>query len=283
MKMLQEWRTRMANTLDLLGLERDRRIEATLSTPFRSVRMASWSNPRDEAILVVEDEESIQDLVSTALRFAGFQVVTASSGREALRQIGEGAPHLVVLDVNLPDLDGFEVCRQLRAAGHQIPVIFLTARDDPSDLRSGFTGGGDDYMTKPFRLEELMLRIEAVLRRASAATAQDESTRLVCGELTLDTRTYQVWRSGQEIALTPTELRLLRYLILNRDRVVSKTQILDHVWEYDFAGDASAVETYISYLRRKLEDRDGQLIRTVRGFGYSLRTPKAGAPASDPA
>lgn len=286
MNILHEWRSRMANTLDLFSMDRDSRIEATLSTPFRSVRMASWSNPRDEAILVVEDEEAIQDLVSTALRFAGFQVVTAGSGRDALRLIGETVPSLIVLDVNLPDLDGFEVCRQLRASGFKVPVIFLTARDDPSDLRSGFTGGGDDYMTKPFRLEELMLRIEAVLRRAGLATAQEEPSRLVCGELTLDTRTYQVWRGEQEISLTPTELRLLRYLILNRDRVVSKTQILDHVWEYDFAGDASAVETYISYLRRKLEDRDGQLIRTVRGFGYSLRTPKAGAAtstAADPA
>lgn len=238
--------------------------------------MASWSSPRDETVLVVEDEEPIQDLVSTALRFAGFQVVTAASGREALRLASGSEIHLLVLDVNLPDLDGFEVCRRLRAEGRQIPVIFLTARDDPADLRAGFVGGGDDYLTKPFRLEELLLRIEAVLRRARATS--EPPSRLVCGDLVLDLGTFRVWRGQQEIALTPTELRLLRYLVLNRDRVVSKSQILDHVWDYDFEGDASAVETYISYLRRKLEDRDGRLIRTVRGFGYSLRTPESDSP-----
>jgi two-component system OmpR family response regulator len=243
--------------------------------------VASWSSPRDEAILLVEDEESILDLVSTALRFAGFQVTTATSGREALRLAAGTELHLLVLDVNLPDLDGFEICKRLRAEGHQVPVIFLTARDDPADLRAGFTGGGDDYVTKPFRLEELLLRIEAVLRR-SRATSQP-ATRMVCGDLVLDLGTFRVWRGQQEISLTPTELRLLRYLVLNRDRVVSKNQILDHVWDYDFEGDASAVETYISYLRRKLEDREGRLIRTVRGFGYSLRTPDAdGPPAGTP-
>jgi two-component system OmpR family response regulator len=237
--------------------------------------VASWSSPRDEAILVVEDEEPIQDLISTALRFAGFQVATAASGREALRLAAGTEVHLLVLDVNLPDLDGFEVCKRLRAEGHQVPVVFLTARDDPADLRAGFTGGGDDYVTKPFRLEELLLRVEAILRR-SRGTSQP-ATRLVCGDLVLDLGTFQVWRGRQEISLTPTELRLLRYLVLNRDRVVSRSQILDHVWDYNFEGDASAVETYISYLRRKLEDRDGRLIRTVRGFGYSLRTPDADA------
>ena len=245
----------------------------TLSSLTRSASVASWSTPREESILVVEDEEPILDLVSTALRFAGFQVVTAASGREALRLAAGAEQHLLVLDVNLPDLDGFEVCRRLRAEGRHVPVIFLTARDDPSDLRAGFTGGGDDYLTKPFRLEELLLRIEAVLRRSRGATQPNEDAdRLVCGELVVDQKTYRVWRGEQEIALTPTELRLLRYLILNRDRVVSKTQILDHVWDYDFEGDASAVETYISYLRRKLDDREGRLIRTVRGFGYSIRT-----------
>ncbi|MGE3270559.1 MAG: response regulator transcription factor [Chloroflexota bacterium] len=242
--------------------------------------MASWSSPRDETILVVEDEEPIQDLISTALRFAGFQVTTASGGRDALLMVGESAPSLIVLDVNLPDLDGFDVCRQIRALGEQVPVIFLTARDDPADLRAGFTGGGDDYLTKPFRLEELMLRIEAVLRRAGGTAAKADPERLVCGDLVIDMRTYRVWRGEQEISLTPTELRLLRYLILNRDRVVSKTQILDHVWEYDFEGEASAVETYISYLRRKLDDREARLIRTVRGFGYSLRTRDASSAAS---
>ena len=178
-----------------------------------------------------------------------------------------------MLDVNLPDLDGFEICRKLRADGNDVPVVFLTARDDPSDLRSGFTGGGDDYITKPFSLEELVLRIEAVLRRAR--NQADERSRLTVSNLTLDNDSYRVWRGSDEVALSPTEFRLLRYLMLNRDRVVSRNQILDHVWDYAFVGDPSAVETYISYLRRKLGDRNGQIIRTVRGFGYSIQTPEA--------
>ncbi len=226
---------------------------------------------RDETILVVEDEEPIRELVATALRFTGFRVETAVSGGEALAQARNTAYDLIVLDVNLPDLDGFAVCRKLRAGGDQVPVVFLTARDDPADLRSGFTDGGDDYVTKPFSLEELVLRIEAVLRRSRSV--QSESARLTCGDLILDEDAHRLWRAGSEIALSPTEFRLLRYLMLNRDRVVSKTQILDHVWDYEFSGDPSSVETYISYLRRKLDDRDGALIRTVRGFGYALRAP----------
>ena len=228
---------------------------------------------RQESILVVEDEEPIRELVATALRFTGFRVETAASGREALGEARNGAYDLVVLDVNLPDLDGFALCRKLRADGDQVPVVFLTARDDPADLRAGFTGGGDDYVTKPFSLEELLLRIEAVLRRSR--TPETGSARLSCGDLILDEDACRVWRGAEEVSLSPTEFRLLRYLMLNRDRVVSKTQILDHVWDYEFVGDSSAVETYVSYLRRKLDDRDAQLIRTVRGFGYSLRTPDA--------
>jgi two-component system OmpR family response regulator len=181
-------------------------------------------------------------------------------------------PDLVVLDVNLPDLDGFEVCRRLRADGDLVPVVFLTARDDAADLRTGFTRGGDDYLTKPFSLEELLLRIDAVLRRARSR--HTETSRLTVGDVVLDQDSFQVWRNHVEVTLSPTEFRLLRYLMLNRDRVVSKTQILDHVWSYDFVGDPSTVETYVSYLRRKLDDRNAQLIRTVRGFGYSLRTPE---------
>ncbi|HEY7065348.1 MAG TPA: response regulator transcription factor [Chloroflexota bacterium] len=224
-------------------------------------------------ILVVEDEDAIQDLVATALRFRGFAVATAASGHEALRAASTAAPLLIVLDVNLPDIDGFEVCRRLRAAGRDVPIVFLTARDDAADLRAGFTGGGDDYVTKPFRLEELLLRVEAVLRRARGQPAG--AARLVCGDLVLDEAACRVWRRAIEVALSPTEFRLLRYLLLNQGRVVSKAQILDHVWDYDFDGDASAVETYVSYLRRKLDDREARLIRTVRGFGYSLRLPDA--------
>ena len=225
----------------------------------------------NETILVVDDEDTILDLLSTALRFSGFKVETAASGREALAMARDAAPDLIVLDVNLPDLDGFEVCRRLRDAQDDAPVIFLTARDDPSDVRTGFTRGGDDYLTKPFSLEELLLRIGAVLRRTRGH--QVESSRLVNGDLILDQDAHRVWRGGVEIALSPTEFRLLRYLMLNRDRVVSKNQILDHVWDYDYVGEPTAVETYVSYLRRKIDDRDGLLIRTVRGVGYSLRSP----------
>jgi len=230
---------------------------------------------REETILVVEDEEPIRELVATALRFTGFRVETVASGREALAEARNASYDLLVLDVNLPDLDGFEICRKLRAGGDQVPVVFLTARDDAADLRAGFTGGGDDYVTKPFSLEELVLRIEAVLRRGRSQEA--EASRLTCGDIVLDESAYRVWRGDVEVALSPTEFRLLRYLMLNHDRVVSKSQILDHVWDYEFTGDPAAVETYISYLRRKLDDRGAGLIRTVRGVGYSLRTPDGAA------
>ncbi len=231
---------------------------------------------RDEAgaaVLVVEDDDPIQQLVATAMRFTGHQVTTASTGAEAMAAIRNGAFDLLLLDVNLPDIDGFTICERIRAGGDQTPVIFLTARDELDDLRAGFTGGGDDYITKPFSLEELMLRVQAVLRRGRASAPA--TSRLACGDVTLDEDAMRVWRGEHEISLSPTEFRLLRYLLLNRDRVVSRQQILDHVWDYDFAGDPNAVETYISYLRRKLDDRDARLIHTVRGFGYSLRTPGA--------
>jgi two-component system OmpR family response regulator len=225
---------------------------------------------RAERILVVEDEDPIRDLVATALRFTGFPVSTAASGREAISEARNEPYDLVVLDVNLPDVDGYEICRKLRADGNNVAVIFLTARDDPADLKSGFTAGGDDYLTKPFSLEELMLRIDAVLRRSKGTT--NDHAKLVAGDLVIDEDAYRVWRGDEEISLSPTEFRLLRYLMQNRDRVVSKNQILDHVWDYEYVGELNAVETYISYLRKKLNDKDAQLIRTVRGFGYSLRT-----------
>jgi two-component system OmpR family response regulator len=233
-------------------------------------------------ILVVEDEEPIRELVATALRFRGYEVVEAGSGGEALG-IARGAtprPGLLVLDVMLPDLDGFALCRKLRSGGDATPVIFLTARDEPADKRAGFTGGGDDYLTKPFSLEELLLRIEAVLRRARGA--QPEPSRLVVGDLTLDEDAHRVWRGETEVDLSPTEFRLLRYLMLNRDRVLSKHQIIEQVWDYGFAGDPAAVETYVSYLRRKLDDRDARLLRTVRGFGYALRSPDQSADRPEP-
>ena len=229
-------------------------------------------------LLVVEDEDAIRELISTALRFKGFTVTAVGTGREALSEARNTPFDLLVLDVNLPDVDGFEITRKLRSDGNDVPVVFLTARDDPSDVRAGFTGGGDDYITKPFSLEELVLRIEAVLRRTHHQDT--ERSLLVVGNVTLDQDAYRVWRQDEEVSLSPTEFRLLRYLMLNRDRVVSRNQILDHVWDYEFVGDPSAVETYISYLRRKLGDKNGSVIRTVRGFGYSIQSPDVRAAAS---
>jgi two-component system OmpR family response regulator len=228
--------------------------------------------PRDdERILVVDDESAITELIATALRFIGFEVQSAASGREALAAAGEFMPHLIVLDVMLPDFDGFEVLRRLRAGGDHVPVIFLTARDEHENKMRGFTHGGDDYLTKPFSLEELVARARAILRR-SGGRADAPINRYSYADLEMDDDGRQVWRAGEIVRLSPTEYRLLRYLLLNAGRVLSKEQIIDHVWQYDFVGDASVVETYISYLRKKIDDREPKLIQTVRGFGYALRT-----------
>jgi two-component system, OmpR family, response regulator len=224
------------------------------------------------SILVVDDEESLVDMLSTALRFAGYEVRNALTGRSALQSVETAPPDLIVLDVNLPDLDGFEVCRRLRGDNFDAPVIFLTARDTSDDLRTGFDGGGDDYLTKPFRLEELTLRIEAILRRTQSGTVD---RRLTYGPLVLDEDAHQVFVGDAEVELSPTEFRLFRYLILNRDRVLSKPQILNYVWEYDFESGGGVVETYVSYLRKKLGPETAEWIRTVRGFGYMLKRPEA--------
>jgi two-component system OmpR family response regulator len=228
----------------------------------------------DAAVLVVDDDEFIRDLVSSALRIAGFATSTAIGGREALDVISRNHPDLVVLDVGLPGVDGFEVCRRMRHEGDQTPVIFLTARDAAEDRVSGFTRGGDDYVTKPFSLEELVARVRAVLRRtgsAGPATLPTDS-RLQYADLELDEDTLRVTRAGQPLQLSPTEFKVLRYLMANRERVLSKAQILDHVWDYDFAGNSGVVENYICYLRKKIDFVDPALIHTVRGFGYVLRT-----------
>ncbi len=222
-------------------------------------------------ILVVDDESSITELLSTALKFVGFEVHAVGSGSEALTSAAAFMPNLIVLDIMLPDFDGFEVCQRLRANGDTVPVIFLTARDEHDDKLRGFTYGGDDYVVKPFSLEELLARIRAVLRRAGSGVERPMN-RLKYADLELDEERFQVTRGGESIHLSPTEFRLLRYLMMNSDRVLSKYQILDHVWQYDFDGDVSVVETYISYLRKKIDDREPRLIQTVRGFGYSLRT-----------
>jgi two-component system OmpR family response regulator len=238
--------------------------------PAEALRRADGAPAR---LLVVDDEDSLVHLLHDALRFAGYEVAMARTGREALEAVRETAPDLVVLDVMLPDLDGFEVCRRLRRDGNDVPVVFLTARDDPEGLRTGYTGGGDDYLTKPFSLEELRFRIEAVLRRSLARAPQGE--RLVCDDIVLDVEAHQVARGDEVVALSATEFRLLRYLMANQGRVLSRLQILDHVWDYDFGGDSQVVATYISYLRRKLhDDADPPLIQTVRGVGYVMRPPQ---------
>jgi two-component system OmpR family response regulator len=220
-------------------------------------------------VLVVDDEEYITDLLSTSLRFQGFEVATASGGFDALAQAGSFVPELILLDVNLPDIDGFEVCRRLRADGDLVPVIFLTAQDTKHDLLNGFTKGGDDYMTKPFSLEEVVARIRAVLRRAGTSSVESNVHRYA--DLVMDDDTHRAMRDGAVIDLSPTEWKLLRYLLMNAERVLSKSQILNHVWQYDFGGDASSVETYISYLRKKIDHVEPKLIQTVRGVGYTIR------------
>jgi two-component system OmpR family response regulator len=222
-------------------------------------------------ILVVDDELYITDLLGAALRFEGFTVETAATGGEALALAERGGHDLVLLDVMLPDLDGTEVCRRMRAKGVRTPVLFLTARDATEDKVVGLTAGGDDYVTKPFSLDELVARIHAVLRRTSNALGGD---RLSFADLEMDDETHEVWRRGSLVELTATEFNLLRYLLENARRVLSKSEILDHVWHYDFDGDSNIVETYISYLRKKIDCFDPPLIQTIRGVGYTLRLPR---------
>ena len=224
-------------------------------------------------ILVVDDEQSISDLVSTSLRFVGFEVRTAASGQEALRVAEEFKPQAMVLDVMLPDLNGFEVCEKIRNEGQEIGVLFLTAKDTVEDKVYGLTRGGDDYMTKPFSLEELVARLKALLRRTGVVSPDADEEKIRFADLELDEATHEVRRAGDLIELSPTEFTLLRYLLINADRVVSKAQILDHVWQYDFRGDAGIVETYVSYLRKKIDVYEPPLIHTVRGVGYRLRIP----------
>jgi two-component system OmpR family response regulator len=237
--------------------------------------MAPPESKTSHRVLVVDDEKSISDLISTSLRFVGFDVRTAATGSEALTVAEEFKPQAVVLDVMLPDLDGFEVCRQLRSEGLIIGVLFLTAKDGMEDKVAGLTIGGDDYMTKPFSLEELVARLRALLRRIGVVEIDTDDEKIRFADLELNEATHEVNRAGQLLEMSPTEFQLLRYLLINADRVVSKSQILDHVWQYDFRGDAGIVETYISYLRKKIDAFDPPLIHTVRGVGYRLRLPAA--------
>jgi two-component system OmpR family response regulator len=223
-------------------------------------------------VLVVDDEPNITELVAMALRYEGFTVQTAATGRAALDAVAAFTPALVILDVMLPDIDGIEVLRRLLAQGRKVPIIFLTARDATEDKVHGLTVGGDDYVTKPFSIEELVARIRVVLRRQNGADSA--SSRLALADLEVDEDAHEVRRAGHVIELTPTEYRLLRYLLVNAGRVLTRSQILDHVWDYDFGGDASVLETYVSYLRRKVDRFQPPLIQTVRGVGYVLRPPR---------
>jgi len=230
-------------------------------------------NQNTQRILVVDDENSISELIATSLKFVGFDVRTAASGAQALQIAEEFKPHALILDVMLPDQNGFEVCRQIRSEGHNIGVLFLTAKDSVEDKIAGLTIGGDDYVTKPFSLEELVARLRALLRRTGATEVLADDEKIRFADLELDEATHEVKRAGKMVDLSPTEFLLLRYLMINADRVVSKSQILDHVWQYDFRGDMGIVETYVSYLRKKIDIFQPPLIHTVRGVGYRLRLP----------
>ena len=227
-------------------------------------------------VLIVDDEENISFLVGSALKVNGCEVCTTDTGRGALTEAKAFDPDVVVLDVMLPDLDGFEVLRQLRANGCEAPVLFLTARRDTADRVRGLTAGGDDYIVKPFSLEELVARVQVALRRRGALAAP---VRYEVADLVLDDDAHRVWRAGSEVHLSATEYKLLRMLITNAGRVITRAQILDHVWQYDFDGESAIIESFISNLRKKVDTQEPKLIHTVRGVGYSLRHPEPGAPS----
>ena len=231
-------------------------------------------NTPEARVLVVDDETNIVELLSVSLKFQGFEVHTASNGPAALDKAREIRPDAVILDVMMPGMDGFDVVRRLRTEGLRFPVLFLTARDSTEDKISGLTLGGDDYVTKPFSLEEVIARIRAILRRTGRPPA-DEAPQLTFADIVLDEETHEVWKDGELVALSPTEFKLLRYFMQNAGRVLSKAQILDHVWNYDFGGDANVVESYVSYLRRKVDTTEPKLLRTLRGVGYTMRLPRA--------
>ncbi|MCW2506797.1 MAG: DNA-binding response regulator [Actinomycetia bacterium] len=237
--------------------------------------MTNSTAERMTRLLVVDDEPNIVDLLAVSLRYAGFDVASASNGTEAVGTAREFRPDLVLLDVMLPDIDGFNVLRRIREDGTRVPVLFLTARDATEDKVTGLTLGGDDYVTKPFSLQEVIARINAVLRRTQDPSgAAADTAKLTFADIELDDDTHEVWKNGEQVVLSPTEFKLLRYLMTNAGRVLSKSQILDHVWNYDFGGDGGIVESYISYLRKKVDTTEPRLIHTLRGVGYVLRVPR---------
>ncbi|MEP7180008.1 MAG: response regulator transcription factor [Pseudonocardiales bacterium] len=234
---------------------------------------ASLSATTRRRVLVVDDEDNVTHLVSSALRFDGFETVTADSGPAALAAVAAKDPDLIVLDVMMPGMDGLGVLQSLRSAGSQVPVIFLTARDAATDRIGGLRSGADDYVVKPFSIEELLARVHAVLRRSAPESGRDGVLRIA--DLELDESSHEVTRAGVEVHLTATEFELLRYLMRNERVVLSKAQILDRVWKYDFQGQSNIVELYVGYLRKKLDSVEPKLIHTVRGAGYVLKAPRA--------
>ncbi|MCK8673318.1 response regulator transcription factor [Rhodococcus sp. HM1] len=225
-------------------------------------------------ILIVDDEPNIVELLAVSLKFQGFEVATASNGTEGLDRARSFRPDAVILDVMMPGMDGFGMLRRLRADGIDAPVLFLTAKDSVEDKVSGLTLGADDYVTKPFSLEEVIARVRTILRRAGKVSEEDRSSRITFADIELDDETHEVWKAGQPVSLSPTEFTLLRYFMINAGTVLSKPRILDHVWNYDFGGEMGVVESYVSYLRRKIDTGDRPLIHTLRGVGYVMREPK---------
>ena len=231
-------------------------------------------NSQNLKVLVVDDEPNIVELLTVSLKFQGFEVETANSGPAAIELAHSWKPDAYILDVMMPEMDGFELLSKLRAEGLDAPVLFLTAKDAVEDRIHGLTIGADDYVTKPFSLEEVITRLRVILRRGNVTDDEDQDGTIRYADLTLNDETHEVTKAGEIIDLSPTEFNLLRYLMLNAEVVVSKAKILDNVWHYDFGGDGNVVESYISYLRRKVDTGDVQLIHTVRGVGYVLRTPR---------
>jgi two-component system OmpR family response regulator len=236
-----------------------------------SSAVATSSTPK-RRVLVVDDEDNVTHLVSSALRFDGFETITADNGTSALVAVAENDPDLIVLDVMMPGLDGLGVLHNLRSAGSQVPVIFLTARDAATDRIGGLRAGADDYVVKPFSIEELLARVHAVLRRSAPDEAREGILRVA--DLELDENSHEVTRAGVDVHLTATEFELLRYLMRNERVVLSKAQILDRVWKYDFQGQSNIVELYVGYLRKKVDSVEPKLIHTVRGAGYVIKAPR---------
>lgn len=225
-------------------------------------------------VLVVDDEANISELLKVSLEFQGFEVRIADSGMQGLEVADEFEPDAFILDVMMPGMDGFTMLSKLRARGHEAPVLFLTAKDGVEDRIHGLTIGADDYVTKPFSLEEVITRLRVILRRVAAEEVEEETSLLTYEDITLDDDMHEVTKGGEVVDLSPTEFKLLRYLMVNAEVVLSKSKILDHVWNYDFGGDGNVVESYVSYLRRKIDTQEPRLIHTVRGVGYVLRKPR---------